>query len=88
MCEHALERLRGDSSWPEALQLAREAREAPRRRRCPLEHDPRGRAREAERDGALGQRGLFRDAEGEIRVGPPEPLGDDAGDLLDLLFEG
>ena len=55
-----------------------------RRRTSRVQHDPRRRAREPERDRTLRQRRLFGDARREVCVRPAEPLGHHPGDLLDL----
>ena len=82
--ENALHRVGLERARPEPLQLRRRARQDDHDGVPRAEHEARRRAREPERDRALGQRRLLAHARLEVRVRPLQPLRDRTRDLADL----
>jgi len=72
---------------PQALQLGRRARQHDHDGVPVLEDEPGRSPGEPERVRAFGDRGLFSDAGLEVRIGPPEPVREAAGDAADLLVQ-
>ena len=85
--EHSLDRLGLEGFRPQALQLGRRAWQHDHDRLPVLEDEPGRSPGEPERVRAFGDRGLFSDAGLEVRIGPPEPVREAAGDAADLLVQ-
>ena len=85
--EHRPHRLRLERPRPEPLQLARRPGQHDDRATLGLEHERRRRAGDPDDERALRQRRLLAHARCEVGVRPSEPLGDRAGDRLDLRLE-
>ena len=85
--EHALDRLGRERAGPQPAQLGRRARQHDEDAAARVEDTSGRRAGEAERDGALGQRGLLLDARLEVGVRSAQPLRDPARNRLDLPLE-